>query len=316
MKSPARTLRVVADVACNTGEGPLWHPDLQTLFWVDIPEGKLYAYNPAKDTHRLVYDDRPIGGFTLQDDGQLLLFRDRGNVVTLDPSGGDITGVVIEEIGDEIDTRFNDVFAHPLGGVFCGTMPSKAQGRKGRLYHLSAAGELTQLLDDVGCSNGMGLSIDGKTLYYIDTPTQRVDQFDFNPQTAEISNRRALLETNELSGSPDGMTVDRRGHLYVGFWGGACVREFDPHGGLVETYAVPSRNVTSLCLAPCGPGLDPEAVVSDGVATSWGYITTATGGQPRDEAHPQAGSLFAMRMPAPGREEFRSRLKANRLERH
>ena len=64
---------LIADYECVTGEGPLWHPDEQRLYWVDIPRGRLFRYEPATGAHEQVYEGDPIGGFTIQDDGALLL---------------------------------------------------------------------------------------------------------------------------------------------------------------------------------------------------------------------------------------------------
>ncbi len=70
--------RVIVDVDCATGEGPLWHPEEERLYWVDIPNGLLYRYSPATERHELVFSGPPIGGFTLQADGALLLFMAKG----------------------------------------------------------------------------------------------------------------------------------------------------------------------------------------------------------------------------------------------
>ena len=77
---------IIADYQCHTGEGPLWHPDEQALYWVDIPRGRLFRYEPETGQHAMIHEERPIGGYTIQADGTLLCFRDGGNVVVLDTS--------------------------------------------------------------------------------------------------------------------------------------------------------------------------------------------------------------------------------------
>ncbi|NLG26450.1 MAG: SMP-30/gluconolactonase/LRE family protein, partial [Chloroflexi bacterium] len=71
---------LIADYACQTGEGPLWHPDERRVYWVDIPPGKLYRYDPATGGHEQVYEEPPLGGFTIQTDDSLLLFLGKGAV--------------------------------------------------------------------------------------------------------------------------------------------------------------------------------------------------------------------------------------------
>ncbi len=110
----------VADTRNHTGEGPLWHPTEERLYWVDIPAGQLFTFDPATDEYELTYETNgdPIGGYTIEADGSLLLFTYR-TVERLVP-GADETSVVAEI---DADTRFNDVIADPEGRVFCGTMP-------------------------------------------------------------------------------------------------------------------------------------------------------------------------------------------------
>ena len=65
---------LIADYSCHTGENPLWHPLERRLYWTDIPRGRLYRYAPATGAHEECYRGDPVGGFTVQSDGALLLF--------------------------------------------------------------------------------------------------------------------------------------------------------------------------------------------------------------------------------------------------
>jgi len=129
---------IVADFACLTGEGPLWHPLEQRLYWVDIPAGKLFRWDPAAGQSETCIDGGdPIGGFTVQPDGALLLFMARGAIKLW--QGGRLT-TVVDEIPEERDSRFNDVIADPAGRVFCGTMPAG-----GRQAHAAQEAALRRL---------------------------------------------------------------------------------------------------------------------------------------------------------------------------
>ena len=301
---------LIADFQCHCGEGPLWHPDRRELIWTDIPTGRLFRYDPATGASSCFYDDQPVGGFTVQADGQLLVFRDKGNVVTLDPHTGHVTGTVIDELPDEIGTRFNDVIADPRGRVFCGTMPvpeGKPTGpRQGRLYRLDTDGSIHHLLSDIGCSNGMAFILgDGNDpadpvgMYYIDTPTQRVDRFDYDVETGAITGRRMHADLSEIEGSPDGMTVDDRGELFVALWGGWGIAHFDAAGQYLHTLKLKAKCVTCPIFAPSS--------TEDNAPLDTLYITSAMAHE-KPSSGEHAGALFGVKLGRIGRPEHRSRV--------
>lgn len=288
--------RVVADVDCATGEGPLWHPEQKVIYWVDIPNGKLFQYHPATEEHELVFEGPPIGGFTIQEDGQLLLFMAQGRVALWDPYGDPDQElvVVIEEIPAERDNRFNDVIADPAGRVFCGTMP-KAD-RAAHLYRLDPDGTLDLLLDDVGLSNGMGFTPDRKGFYYTDTRKATITLFDYDEETGAISHPRPFAEVSEEPGQghPDGMTVDADGNVWSARWDGHCLVKYSPEGVELDRITFPVPKVSSVTFG----GEDYTDM----------YVTTASTDN-REEEGPLAGSLFHLNLGVRGTPEFRSRIR-------
>ncbi len=281
-------VETICQYHCETGEGPLWDVERKCLFWGDIPTGRLFRYEPATGEHEQIYDDRPVGGFTLQANGDLLLFRDRGNVVTW--RDGQVRDTILEDIADERETRFNDVFADPRGRVFCGTMPTP--DRKGRLYRLDPDGSCHLLLEGIGCSNGMGLTLDGRQLYYTDSAAHAIYLFDYDEQTGAITNRRPFA-TVEGKAVPDGMTVDAQGDVWSAQWAGACVVRYAPDGTLKQRIEMPTLNITSVMFG--GDAMDEL------------YVTSAIGGQ-QDADPTYAGALFRLRPGVSGQAEHRSRI--------
>ena len=280
---------LIADYACNTGEGPLWHAAEQRLYWVDIPQGRLFRYHPASGAHEMCFEGRPLGGFTIQADGGLLLFMDRG-AIKLWRDG--VFTTVIEEIPDERETRFNDVFADPAGRVFCGTMPTKE--RPGRLYRLDADGTLTMVLEGIGCSNGMGLTPDHKQLYYTDSEAREIYLFDYDQASGAIDNRRLFASTPPDEGLPDGMTVDAQGYVWSARWDGGCLVRYTPEGVLERRISFPAKKVSSVTFG--GPDYTDM------------YVTTA-GGDHKDEDGAGAGALFRLNLGIQGAPEFLSRVR-------
>ena len=290
-------LDVIADYANETGEGPLWHVAEQALYWVDIPTARLFRYHPESDKHELVLHDRPVGGFTYQQDGALLLFRDKGNVV-LWRYGQGIVATVIEKIDEHADTRFNDVCAAPAGGVFCGTMSSKTI--KGRLHYLDPDGKLTVLLTDQGTPNGMGYSPDRRTMYYNDSSAAATWAFDHDEKTAKLTNQRKLRDAkaSDDRGRPDGLCVDSEGCIWTARWDGGCIIRHATDGSILQTIDIPARNITSVAFG--GPDLDDL------------YVSSAGGHLKSDAAHgPNAGALFRIRgLGIKGQREYLSRVRA------
>lgn len=284
---------LIADYACVTGEGPLWHPEEQRLYWVDIPPGKIFRYDPATGQHDQFYQgSEAIGGFTFQEDGSLLLFGARGAIGIL--RDGEVTAI-IPEIAEEADGRFNDVIAAPGGRVFCGTMPTDAHD--GRLYRLDPDGTLTTLLEGVTVSNGLGFTPDRRGIYHTDTSKKTITLFDFDKTTGAISNARSFLDLNGKGeeGMPDGMTVDAEGCVWSARWDGGVLVRYAPDGSELLRVAFPARKVSSAVFG--GPDYADL------------YITTA-GGHDKASNGPGAGALFRLRPGVRGVPEFRSQISS------
>lgn len=279
---------LVADYACTCGEGPLWHPDEQAVYWVDIPAGRLFRFCPTTGRHEQLLEGDAIGGFTIQADGSLLLFMAHG-AVKLWRSG--LPMDVIPEIPPERSSRFNDVIADPQGRVFCGTMPTPR--RPGRLYRLDPDLTLNLVLEDIGCSNGMGFTPDRRGMYYTDSTVRRIYLFDYDEATGELANQRVFVETPEGEGVPDGMTVDAEGFVWTAKWDGGCVVRYDPEGVEERRVAIPAPK------ASC--------VTFGGEDYADAYVTTA-GGHQRETDGPVAGALFRVDLGVAGVPEFRSRI--------
>lgn len=281
---------LIADYQCVTGEGPLWHPGEQRIYWTDIPTGRMFRFDPATGRHEQFYEGEVVGGFTIQADGSLLLFMARGAVKIW--REGQLT-TVIAEIPDEGESRFNDVIADPAGRVFCGTMSTPE--RPGRLYRLDTDGTLTKLLDGVGTSNGMGFTLGRKRMYFTDTRKRDIYLFDYDQATGAITHQRVFVNTpdQEGEGRPDGLTVDAEGYIWSARWDGHCLVRYTPEGVEERRINFPAKKVSSVTFG--GPDYGDM------------YVTTA-GGNNRDENGPGAGALFRLRLGIKGLPEFPSRV--------
>lgn len=295
--------RRIADTHCHTGEGPLYHPDEEAVYWLDIPAGDLYRYDPGSEAghetgdgsyERVLDYDGAIGGYTIQESGDLLLFCDRGTICPWNADSG-LGKPIVDEIPEERDSRFNDVIADPRGRVYCGTMPTEDDG--GRLYRLDTDGSLTTIETDVQIPNGLGFTPDRQGLYFTETEAQRIYHYRYDQATGELSDRETVVETSDVDGSPDGMTVDAEGHIWSAFWDGGRVTRYTPDGTEARRVEFPANKVS--------------AITFGGEEYGTAYVTTALGpgegpaGTREDEGR-GAGALFEVDSGVGGVPEFRS----------
>ncbi|EMA48482.1 SMP-30/gluconolactonase/LRE family protein [Halococcus salifodinae] len=282
-------LERVADTTCTTGENPLWHPDHGALYWCDIPNGVLYRYDPAAADYSVVYEtDDSIGGFTIQDDGSLLLFESSGRVERW--RDGNVKSV-IESIPREQDSRFNDVIAGPRGRVFAGTMPT--DDCLGRLYRFDTNGSYHVVYEGLEIPNGIGFATDQETMYLTESEAQTIHQFDYDAVSGELTNHEVFLTTPDEPSVPDGMTIDTNGDIWSARWNGYALIRYAADGTELQRIEFPARKVASVTFG----GGDYRDM----------YVTTA-GGEEREQEGGGAGALFRLRPGVTGLEEFRSRI--------
>jgi D-xylono/L-arabinono-1,4-lactonase len=284
------TLEVLVDYSCHTGEAPLYHPGENAIYWTDIPNGLIFRYFLDSGKHEAFGIGHQVGGFTLQEDGKFLLFMERGAVALWTP-GGELD-FLIEQVQDETETRFNDVIADTEGRVYCGTMPT--QNRLGRLYRLNLDGNLTKLLDGVGCSNGLGFSPDHRFLYYTDSALRRIYRFLYDEELGGLRRQKTHIVAQEAEGVPDGLTVDSDGNIWSARWDGSCLVCYSAHGRELARVPFPVKKVSSVVFG--GPNYDQI------------FVTTA-GGHQKELDGPLAGALFRLTIPGvTGAAEFVSRV--------
>ena len=165
----------------------------------------------------------------------------------LDPSSGQLQKLEHPE-AHLPDNRFNDAKCDPQGRLWAGTMSCLETAGVGHLYCMDLEGKVSAQLDGITISNGLAWSQDQRTMYYIDTPTRRIDALDFDSETGSISQRRSAFEIPDGMGYPDGMTIDAQGRLWVALWAGWGVGCWDPTSGeLLGKVELPVECVTSCC---------------------------------------------------------------------
>ncbi|MFF4028378.1 SMP-30/gluconolactonase/LRE family protein [Streptomyces sviceus] len=260
---------VAVRAEATLGEGPTW--DGEKLLWIDILGARLHSYDPGSGQRTVRVLDQHIGAVKPRAAGGLVLNL-RDGVALLDPDGS-FRWLHHEPVSGR---RANDAAVAPDGSLWAGTMRYDEAPGGGTLSRVTGDGTHHTVLDDVAVSNGTGWSPDGRLMYYVDSPTRRVDVFDH--EGGRISGRRTLVEIEDGAGFPDGLTVDADGCVWVALWDGGAVRRYTPDGELDRVITLPAPRVTACAFG--GPDLTDL------------YITTARVGLAAP--HPVAGSLLVV----------------------
>lgn len=225
------------------GEGPRWDAAAGRLLWVDIEGRVLNLFAPETGERRAIsFDDRVSVGIPTTGGGVLVALASR--LAVLDLGDESLRTVAAFPHGPEV--RSNDGGCDPAGRFWIGTVALDFAARAAALYRLDG-GELEPVVREATISNGIGWSPDGTRMYYVDSPTQRVDVFDYDVTTGAAENRRAFVPVDAGDGTPDGLAVDDEGGVWVALYGGSSVRRYGADGELDHVVPVPATNVTSCC---------------------------------------------------------------------
>lgn len=279
------------DAHAELGEGPMWDPAGQCLYWVDILRGHVHRVDADTRTARVFAVGRMVGSVAPTTAGDLVLAV-QGGFARLDPATGQVRPVADADVGRP-DIRMNDGACDPAGRFWAGTMALDERPRAGRLYRLDSDGTVHTMLDEVSISNGIDWTDDGARMYYIDTPTSAIDLFDFDLASGRIANRRTFVRIPPEDGFPDGLTLDADGNVWVALWGGSAVHCYAPDGVRQTIVRVPAPYPTSCAFG----GADLRDL----------FITTATIKMTGAEraAQPSAGGVFVTRPGVAGRPPHR-----------
>jgi sugar lactone lactonase YvrE len=233
------TYTVYSDTKCALGEGPLWHPTRNQLFWFDIIGMCLHTKVDGEQVTWQFDEHVSAAGWV---DHNTLLMASETSLSKFDIETGDTEFVCSLEADNDL-TRSNDGRADPYGGFWIGTMGKNAEPKAGAIYRYYD-GTLRKLVNNVTITNSICFSPDGKHAYYCDTVTDKImrialDQDGWPEGKAELF----IQDANH----PDGSVVDADGNLWNAQWGSYRVACYSPEG--VEQRYVEVGGLQSSCPA-------------------------------------------------------------------
>lgn len=274
--------RTVWPADLQLGEGPLWHAASERFFFVDIHGRALHAWTPATDARQTWAMPERIGWLIPRTDGDGFIAGLQSGFVRLwlEPV------LRIEPIGTphpgEPLVRLNDAKADCHGRIWAGSMRNDEPGlRQGRLAQLAPSGEISVVESGIYIANGPAIAHDGSWMLHTDSFLDTVYRYDLSPQGV-LSGKTEWNKFGGDDGTPDGMTLDRDGNVWVAFWGGSCIRQFTPQGALLRTIALPAPQITSMAFG--GANLDLLLVTSARAGLDDATL----------ERYPLAGSIFVV----------------------
>ncbi|EPH45375.1 SMP-30/gluconolactonase/LRE family protein [Streptomyces aurantiacus] len=254
------------------GEGPTWDPVAGHLIWVDILNSRVHTYDPATGGRTVLATEQHVGAAKPRAGGGLVVNL-RDGIGLYGPDGA-FSWLVRDPVAGR---RGNDAAVAPDGALWAGTMRYDEAPGGGSLTRVAPDGTATEVFPDVAVSNGTGWSPDGTLMYYVDSPTRRIDVCRMDGQ--RVVDRREFTVVAEGDGFPDGLTVDADGCVWVALWDGGQVRRYTPSGALDRVLRLPVPRPTACAFG----GRDLRDL----------YVTTARVGL--DRPHPMAGSVLVIR---------------------
>ncbi len=273
----------VVPIPALLGEGPTWSTRDAALYWVDILTPAVHVYDPATGSNATTR----LGAMA-----SVVIPKASGGVLLATPGG--ILGFDLQSRSTQLlahpestrpSNRYNDGKCDRLGRLWIGSMDMGATANRGHLYRVDADGQWQHMDSGFTVANGLGWSPDDRHMYFTDSFRRTVYRYDFDLRAGTVGRRQPFIVLGPHEGTPDGLTVDEQGCLWIAVWDAWCVVRFSPEGQEMQRFRLPVPRPTSCCFG--GSMLDTLYVTSAAVRL----------GQPMLDAAPLSGSVFALRVP-------------------
>ncbi|WP_051207547.1 SMP-30/gluconolactonase/LRE family protein [Saccharospirillum impatiens] len=240
------------DVANTLGEGVQWHAESNSLWWTDIIGSILYRFDWSSQTLHQWTTPEPLTAFGIVSANPVtLLVSFASGIARYQPDRNGLNWLARPELHLP-GNRFNDGRVDRQGRFWSGTMQSLGDRKPtGTLYRSDEQG-CHPVLKNLTIPNTLCWSLDGQRMYHADTPTGRINQYQFDPVSGTPSHAAEFAKVPR--GYPDGATIDAEDHLLCALFGGSAVARFSPKGILTTLHELPVSQPT--CVALGGPGMN------------------------------------------------------------
>ncbi|MCY0110530.1 SMP-30/gluconolactonase/LRE family protein [Pseudomonas monsensis] len=277
---------LIVDARNAVGESPVWVPQDNALYWVDIPNGGLQRWSADTGHVHAWKTPEMLACIARHRRGGWVAGMESGFFHLHPHSDGSLDSERLASVAHgRNDMRLNDGRCDRQGRFWAGSMvlDMGLNLPEGRLYRYGTgqSGVIEAQLDGFIVPNGLGFSPDGKTMYVSDShpAVQLIWAFDYDTDSGTPSNRRVFIDMNHFPGRPDGAAVDAEGFYWICANDAGLIHRFAPDGRLDFSLAVPVKKPTMCAFG--GSRMDTLFVTSI---------------RPGDDHDPQslAGGVFAL----------------------
>lgn len=273
---------VAIEVNCKLGEGPVWDEANGCLRFVDILGKKIFSFFP--DSNELKQDTtEQLPSAMVPIDANRYLIALKNGLYVYDVQRSAFS-YLIHPDQPVPGNRYNDGKCDPQGRFWIGSMDHGEEEASGTLYMINHDLSYEERINNTEISNGIAWDVAQNLFYHIDTPKMEVVCYDYDPRSGVIDNARVVIKIGEDEGSPDGMTIDTDGMLWIAHFGGGKVSRRNPKTGeVLLEIPLPVQQVT--CCTFGGEKYEDL------------YITTASKSLSEEELRqqPLAGNTFVVK---------------------
>lgn len=274
-------VRCVVPAGDICGEGAIWHPGQNALYWTEINRFLVHRFDAGNQTTRTWIFSEPVTAVNLTKDAEILLLVLGSKVGLWSPrTHPDLRTIYNLETSPGM--RFNDARIDPRGSLWVGSMRNnvglegedlKVGFRDGVLYRIDPDGTSSEWKRGLGISNTMAWSPDRKTFYFGDSTANVIYSCAYDEGSGVITGESTFL-AGYSQGLPDGSVIDAEGYLWNVRYGGGRLIRVTPDGHIDRVVLLPTLNPTTCTFG--GPKLSTL------------YITSAR------SADRLSGSVFAL----------------------
>ncbi|SDF77050.1 SMP-30/gluconolactonase/LRE family protein [Terriglobus roseus] len=250
--TPTIDIRCLAATGDICGEGCVWHPQQNAVFWTDINRGLLHRLEIETGGVETWRFDQPVTAVVLTNRAEFLVIILGGRIVLWDTRTHREADILFR-LPDWPDVRCNDARVDPAGVLWFGTMQNNVRSDgttmevtewKGALYSLASSGEITQWRLGFGISNTLAWSPNGKTMYFADTLANTIYHGHFDSAHSSLDGCDVFFRDFDR-GLPDGSTMDSEGYLWNCRYGGSCIVRIGPNGSVAKIIETQVSNPTT-----------------------------------------------------------------------